>query len=100
MNAAGQREVGHEAREGHRNHGGRRETRDDELLNRRGPKPHRDREQHDHGILPVLEGGRIPAESDHRDRRREGGGSVGRGRRGGRGGGGAAGGGGGKGNRR
>src|SRR5262245_31560805 len=80
MNAAGQREVGHEAREGHRNHGGRCETRDAELLNRPGPEPHRDREQHDHGILPVVEGGRIPAESDHRDRRREEQGSFARGR--------------------
>jgi hypothetical protein len=37
--AVGQSEIGGEAREGHRDHGGRRETGNGELPNRGVPKP-------------------------------------------------------------
>src|SRR5262249_39234951 len=71
IDAAGQTEIGDEAREGHGDKGGRRETGDEKLLPGRGPKTHRQREQDDHSILTILEGSRISIESDRRDRRHE-----------------------------
>jgi hypothetical protein len=50
-----------------------------ELLDRRVAKPHRQRGQHDHGILTVHERGRVSVDCEHRDRCRDQQGSLTRG---------------------